>query len=248
MIPKAVSSYLIKHKQAVLNPKAVLFDMDGVLYDSMRFHARAWKKVADMYEIPSSQEEFYLFEGRTGESTINILFQRTFGRRATESEKQTIYRKKATLFNSYNDGKAMTGTDEVLKKTREYDLQTLVVTGSGQQSLINKLDHTYPGYFKREKMVTAEDVKIGKPDPEPYLMGLKKAGVSANEALVIENAPLGVQAGVAAGIFTIAVNTGPLDDKILLDAGADLLFPSMKHLALEWDHLMKILKSTRCTL
>lgn len=248
MIQKAVHSYLIKHKQTVLNPKAVLFDMDGVLYDSMRFHARAWKEVADRYHIPSSSEEFYFFEGRTGKSTIDVLFQRTFGRKASESEKQAIYREKAALFNSYNDGKAMSGTNDVLKKTKQYNLQTLVVTGSGQQSLINKLDHTYPGYFKREKMVTAEDVKIGKPDPEPYLMGLKKAGVAANEAIVIENAPLGVQAGVAAGIFTIAVNTGPLEDHVLLDAGADLLFRSMTHLSIEWDHIMKILESAKNTI
>ena len=57
-------------------------------------------------------------------------------------------------------------------------------------------------------MVTAFDVKHGKPHPEPYLMALEKGGFNVNEAIVIENAPLGVQAGIAAGIFTIAVNTG----------------------------------------
>ena len=64
-------------------------------------------------------------------------------------------------------------------------------------------------------------------------MGLQKAGVAANEAIVVENAPLGVEAGVAAGIFTIAVNTGPLPDQVLLDKGANLLFPSMEALS-EW--------------
>ena len=80
-------------------------------------------------------------------------------------------------------------------------------------------------------MVTAYDVKYGKPHPEPYLMGLQKAGVAANEAIVIENAPMGVEAGVAAGIFTIAVNTGPLPDQVLVDRGANLLFPDMTALA-----------------
>jgi beta-phosphoglucomutase-like phosphatase (HAD superfamily) len=74
-------------------------------------------------------------------------------------------------------------------------------------------------------MVTAFDVKHGKPHPEPYLMGLEKAGVSASEAIVIENAPLGVEAAHAAGIYTIAVNTGPLSPKVLLDAGADIVLP-----------------------
>lgn len=127
----------------------------------------------------------------------------------------------------------MHGADRVLAAVAAKGWQRLVVTGSGQHSLINKLNHTYPGHFQRKKMVTAFDVKIGKPHPEPYLMGLQKAGVAANEAIVVENAPLGVEAGVAAGIFTIAVNTGPLPDQVLLDKGANLLFPSMEALS-EW--------------
>ena len=74
-------------------------------------------------------------------------------------------------------------------------------------------------------------------------MGLKKAGVQANEAFVVENAPMGVQAGVAAGIFTIAVNTGPLDDRVLLEAGADLLYPSMTALAEDWKNIMNAVRS-----
>lgn len=242
MIQEAIARYLQKQQQTFLAPKAVLFDMDGILYDSMRFHARAWYETATHHQLISTPELFYLYEGRTGESTINELYQKTFQRDATDEEKKSIYEEKAVLFNQYNDGKAMQGAAEVLKEVRASGLQTLVVTGSGQHSLINKLEHTYPGYFKREKMVTAFDVKLGKPHPEPYLMGLEKAGVKPYEALVVENAPMGIQAGVAAGIFTIAVNTGPLDDRILLDAGADLLYPDMTALAKDWDNLMNAIK------
>ncbi len=245
MIQEAIARYLQKQQQAFLSPKAVLFDMDGVLYDSMRFHARAWYETATRHQLNSTPELFYLYEGRTGESTINELYQKTFQRDATDEEKKSIYEEKATLFNRYNDGKAMQGATEVLKAVKASGLQTLVVTGSGQHSLINKLEHTYPGYFKREKMVTAFDVKLGKPHPEPYLMGLKKAGVNPHEAFVVENAPMGVQAGVAAGIFTIAVNTGPLDDRVLLDAGADLLYPNMTALAEDWNNLMKAVKASK---
>ena len=70
-------------------------------------------------------------------------------------------------------------------------------------------------------------------------MALEKAGVEANEAIVVENAPLGVRAGVAAGIFTIAVNTGPLDDEVLLAEGANLLFPTMSSLAANWEAIVR---------
>lgn len=216
--------------------------MDGVLYDSMRFHARSWYETATRHQLISTPEIFYLYEGRTGESTINELYQKTFQRDATDEEKRSIYEEKAALFNQYNDGKQMQGAADVLKAVKASGLETLVVTGSGQHSLIDKLKHSYPGYFERDKMVTAFDVKYGKPHPEPYLMGLKKAGVGANEAFVVENAPMGVRAGVAAGIFTIAVNTGPLEDQVLLDAGADLLYPDMEALAADWEDIMNAIK------
>lgn len=245
MIRQAIKNYLQKQKQTEISPKAVLFDMDGVLYDSMRFHSRSWYETATHHHLISTPEIFYMYEGRTGESTINELYRKTFNRDATEEEKQAIYEEKAALFNKYNDGKAMPGAVEVLSEVKGYGLQTLVVTGSGQHSLIEKLEHTYPGHFQREKMVTAFDVKYGKPHPEPYLMGLKKAGVKANEAFVVENAPMGVTAAVAAGIFTIAVNTGPLADHVLEDAGANLLYPDMHSLAKDWNNIMKTIQNMK---
>jgi beta-phosphoglucomutase-like phosphatase (HAD superfamily) len=72
-------------------------------------------------------------------------------------------------------------------------------------------------------------------------MALEKVGVAPYEAIVVENAPLGVQAGVAAGIFTVAVNTGPLPKEALLDEGANLLFPSMPSFNEHWEELRKSL-------
>lgn len=238
MIKEAINQYFRTTGQSSISLKAVLFDMDGVLYDSMPFHARAWKETADHHQLISTEEDFYLFEGRTGEGTINELFQRTFQREATEEEKQDIYKEKAERFNAYNNETVMPGAPEVLKRVKASGMQTLVVTGSGQHSLIDKLNHNFPGCFVREKMVTAFDVKYGKPHPEPYLMGLEKASVKANEAVVVENAPMGVEAAVAAGIFTIAVNTGPLPDSTLLRAGAHLLYPDMISLANDWDNII----------
>jgi HAD superfamily hydrolase (TIGR01509 family) len=118
------------------------------------------------------------------------------------------------------------GALELLQAVKHRGIERVIVTGSGQKSLLERLEKNFPGIFKAELMVTAFDVKHGKPHPEPYLMGLEKAGISAEEAVVVENAPLGVQAAKAAGIFTIAVNTGPLPDKVLYDAGADIVFPN----------------------
>lgn len=201
----------------------------------MPYHSEAWHKVMKSHGLTLSREEAYMHEGRTGASTINIVFQRELGREATQEEIESIYQEKSVLFNSYPEAKPMPGACELLQKVKKDGLIPMVVTGSGQLSLLERLEHHYPGMFHKELMVTAFDVKYGKPNPEPYLMALKKGGIKADEAVVVENAPLGVEAGHNAGIFTIAVNTGPLNGQVLLDAGADLLFPSMQALNDTWD-------------
>ena len=238
MFQQAIENYLTTHHFDKLNLKAVLFDMDGVLFDSMKNHAAAWHEAMKQYGMHLSPEEAYMHEGRTGASTINIVSTRQRHREATEEEIKEIYQTKSDIFNSLPKAERMPGALELLNQIKEDNLIPVVVTGSGQKSLLERLNRNFPNIFKGELMVTAFDVKYGKPNPEPYLMALKKGGLKADEAVVIENAPLGVEAGHKAGIFTIAVNTGPLDGQVLLDAGADLLFPSMQALCDSWDTIM----------
>ncbi|MBQ8674055.1 MAG: HAD family hydrolase [Bacteroides sp.] len=237
MYQEAINRYLQRHNYSNLRLKAALFDMDGVLFNSMPYHADAWHTVMERHGLHLSREEAYMHEGRTGAATINLVCQRQYGRDATPDMIEQIYAEKSEEFNKHPEAQPMHGAWELLQKVKHAGLTPVLVTGSGQRTLLGRLDQNFPGIFAPERMVTAFDVKYGKPHPEPYLMGLAKAGVAPNEAVIIENAPIGVQAGAAAGIFTIAVNTGPIDGQVLLDAGADLLFPSMPALCDEWEKL-----------
>jgi beta-phosphoglucomutase-like phosphatase (HAD superfamily) len=79
-------------------------------------------------------------------------------------------------------------------------------------------------FVSADKLITGRDVRHGKPHPEPYLKALSKSGWKPSEVVVIENAPLGIQSAKGAGIYTVAINTGILEDAVLLESGADLLF------------------------
>lgn len=237
----SLQAYLKSHGHDAVRLKAVLFDMDGVLFDSMPYHADAWHTVMERHGLHLSREEAFLHEGRTGAGTINIVYRRQYGRDATLELIEAIYAEKSAEFNKHPEAGPMPGAWELLQQVKADGLLPVLVTGSGQRTLLERLGHNFPGMFQPERMVTAFDVKYGKPHPEPYLMGLAKAGVAPNEAIVVENAPIGVQAATAAGIFTIAVNTGPLDGQVLTDAGADLLFPSMTALSEAWPSLRKVL-------
>lgn len=212
--------------------------MDGVLFDSMPYHAQCWEQVCQARGLNLTRSEVYLHEGRTAKGTIDLLARRCWGRDATDEEVQRIYDAKCRLFNSMPEAPAMEGADLVLKAAKDAGLIITLVTGSGQKSLLERLNKAYPGYFVRERMVTSDDVQYGKPHPEPYLMGLQKAGVSAEEAIVVENAPLGIASAVAAGIYTIAVNTGPLAGQVLKDAGAAHVFPTMKAFAANFNEIV----------
>ena len=129
----------------------------------------------------------------------------------------------------------MPGIIELMQQIREGGIMCGVVTGSGQRPLINRILKDFGAFVDENQITTAYDVKRGKPNPDPYLTGLKKAGnLKPYEAIVVENAPLGIRAGAAAKIFTIGVNTGPLSNEILLEAGANLLFPTMQDLSDNW--------------
>ena len=217
-----------------LRLRAVLFDMDGVLYNSMPYHAKAWHRAMAQFGYDLPEEEVYMHEGRTGTSTVNLVSMRQRGMKESEERIQEIYKVKSDFFNEYPSAEPMPGALSLLRQLKEQGLMILIVTGSGQLSLLDKLNHHFPDIFRRELMVTAFDVKHGKPHPEPYLMGMQKGGLTPDECIVVENAPLGVRAAKAAGLFTIAVNTGPLPDSALLDEGADALFPSMQALSDSW--------------
>lgn len=232
MIAKlAITDYLRRNSFISVTPRAALIDMDGTLYDSMPSHARAWQRMMSEIGIDVPLEEFFMYEGRTGASTINLLFRRAFGRDATEEECRSLYRRKTELFQDLPTVDPMPGAREFLDFLRETGVRRVLVTGSGQRTLIDRLEHDFPGAFTPDLMITSRDVTNGKPAPEPYLMAARRAGVSLNECMVIENAPLGVEAGHAAGIFTVGVNTGPISPACLADAGADIVYESMPEFA-----------------
>ena len=204
MDSKTINKYLERTGFREFNPKAVLFDMDGVLINSMPNHAIAWQRSMASFGINMSKEDAYATEGARGVDTIRKMVKAQQGR----------------------DIDAL----ELHEKIFHTGLQICIVTGSGQRPLINRLLEEFPRVTK-ERLVTAYDVKNGKPLPDPYLAGMKKCNVMPWETIVVENAPLGVMSGAASKAFTIAANTGPLPDSALWDAGADMVLDSYNVIA-----------------
>ena len=213
--------------------KAVFFDQDGVLYNSMPYHAESWAWAMTKHGLPYTPMECYRNEGRTSTGVIQEHHQQMFGTDATPELIEAIYADKSAHFTEMTGGfpGIIPNVDKVLYFLRAQGIQCWVVTGSGQRNLINALNETFDNVFTG--IISSFDVVKGKPDPEPYLKAWERSGFKKEECAVVENAPLGVRAAKAAGLYTFAVNTGPLPDEELAAEGADRIFHSMAEL-LDW--------------
>ncbi len=231
-IETALLNYSKRTGRRLEHPLVAMFDMDGILFDSMPGHSRAWKQVCDESGITANAEEFYAYEGRTGASTIDTLIRRQFGRPATDAEIEQMYARKCVIFKAFGEPSLIPGALQATRTVLEAGAKCVLVTGSGQRSNLDRLDREFHGAFPDNRRVTAFDVKRGKPDPEPYLIGMSKAGAEAWQSIGIDNAPLGVESSSRSGAFTIGVRTGPLPEGSLLAAGADIEVDSMHDCAL----------------
>ena len=185
-------------------------------------------------------DDAYATEGARGVDTIRKMVMRQQGREIDEAEAQRMYDVKSRIFHELPEAPVMPGIISLMQQIHDDGIQIGVVTGSGQKPLIQRILKDFGLFVDEAHITTAYDVRRGKPKPDPYLKGLMKAGyLQPYEAIVVENAPLGIRAGVAAKIFTIAVNTGPLAVQTLLDANADLLFPTMTDFSESWPELMQ---------
>lgn len=233
-----LNDYMQRRRYKRLQPLAALVDMDGTLYDSMGNHAAAWEQMCREIGLDVTYDEFFMYEGMTGAQTIDLIFQRCRGRNATEEECKELYHRKTEIFKTLPDVKMMEGAKDLTDIMQEVGMRRVLVTGSGQNSLLNRLDADFPGVFVSGMRVTSKDVTHGKPHPEPFIRGMQLARVTPSQAIAIDNAPLGVKSAATSGAFTIGVVTGPISRTELEAAGAAIVYNSMRECADEFPQLI----------
>lgn len=239
----ALEHYLNRTGYAGFEPRAGLFDMDGTLYDSMPHHADAWAQMTRQIGLQVDRDEFFMYEGATGTATINILFNRAYGHGVSDDEARRLYAIKSDIFKAMPPVEPMPGAAELLRAVMDAGLARVLVTGSGQSTLLGRLDADFPGAFAPGMRITAANTEHSKPHPDPYLKAMAMAGVEPWQAIAFENAPLGVESASRSGAFTVAVATGPIPASVLASYGADVAFPSMPACAAAFPSLLRLLRN-----
>lgn len=210
-----------------LNPEeaqAVIFDMDGVITNTMPDHFRCWKIIFRRYGIPVSQLDIYSREGQKGIISIKEIFAK-YHKPITPKKNLEILRAKETLFKKMVKPRFIVGARSFLRFLHRRNIKLSLVTGTSRHELHQILpDYLYDLF---SVIVTGTDVKHGKPHPEPFLKALKLLKLKPREALVIENAPLGIQSAKQAGLRCLALASS-LPKQFLHEA--DAVFSSIKEM------------------
>jgi len=200
----------------------LIFDMDGVITDTMPYHFRAWKSVFASEGIGASHEDIYKREGQKGIDSVRELFAEK-GKLYTDIIGQQLLRDKEELFKSIFKRKFISGSRPFIKKNHRRGFKLALVTGTSRHEAQRLLPKDLWDCF--DVTVCGSDVQNGKPHPEPYLKALAKLKVRPKDAVVFENAPFGIRSAKAAGLFCLALETS-LPASYL--KGADAVFPSFR--------------------
>ncbi len=198
--------------------RAVLFDMDGVVVDSMKIHVMAWKTVLSDYRLVLDDLDIFKREGMSGRASVEDIFREKGVPVPADKEFKLLMSRKHEYFENHRP-EIYPGITPVLEYLESRHVKTGLVTGSLKRSV----DHVLPRemLFSFSAVITADDVENGKPDPEPYLKCLEAVSCGPGEALVVENAPMGILAAKNAGLLCYALET-TLSGEYL--SGADRIF------------------------
>lgn len=180
--------------------KAIIFDVDGVLVDSMRFQADAWAEAFKEVDITISREDIYELEGSNDKRLIKAIFEKAGKEPDPEHFDWLPERKREAL--EFDRIKPFEGILECLDELKRH-FKLAMVSGSNRITVGKVVDRFFPGYF--DVVINGSDLERGKPDPDPYLKALEMLDLTKNECIVIENAPLGITAAKRAGLYCVAV-------------------------------------------
>jgi len=186
------------------NGMAVIFDLDGVLVDTSRFHRQSWFDLAEKEGFDMSDEFFRITFGMQNYQIIGKLA----GRKLSAEEIDRIAAWKESRYQQLVTGnlELMDGVKALLEDLKSNGFLLAIGTSTPRANLTLILEQTNTSnYF--DACITDEDINHGKPAPETFLKAAEKLSLPPGRCVVMEDAVQGVEAGKQAGMAVVAVTT-----------------------------------------
>ncbi|MHB1558544.1 MAG: HAD family hydrolase [Isosphaeraceae bacterium] len=200
-----------------------IFDHDGVLVDSLEPHQRAWHEMGRRTGLPFTPEFIHATFGMTNPS----IFRRLLGDAITDDEIRRYSDMKEECYRDVSRGRIslMDGVREVLDALTAHGI-LLAIGSSGVRPNLELTVEECGLLGRFATIASLEDITRGKPDPEVFLVAASRAGADPSRSVVFEDAPVGIQAARAAGMYAVGVMT-TVSAEALRQAGADEVVPNL---------------------
>jgi beta-phosphoglucomutase len=204
--------------------RGVLFDLDGVIVDTLHFHYLAWKHMFERLGGDVSERTVLLHEGRNSREILPILMEES-GVSIPEDQQTSFIEEKRAYYRSIVHVELYPGAFEVIDALKTRGYKVALVTACALKNMQHSLDSAHQAHF--DFIITGDEVPRAKPFPDPYLTAARHVGVAPGECVVVENAPLGIEAAKKAGMYCVAIAT-TLGKEYLVSA--DCILPGIRDL------------------
>ena len=197
-----------------MTKKAFIFDLDGVIVDTAKFHYLAWKELANDLGFEFTEEQNEQLKGVSRVASLEILLN--IGNiQLTNDHKEILLKEKNEQYLGYiakmGQDEILPGIKNLLAYLKEHEIPFSLGSASKNARLILKILDIYDLF---DAIVDGNDVSTAKPDPEVFLIAAKKLNKDPHDCIVIEDAQAGVQAANNAQMISIGIG----DKKILKEA------------------------------
>lgn len=207
--------------------EAVLFDMDGVLIDSEELMAKAGIMALHDFGIEAKPEDFLPFVGRGEDLYIGGVAEK-YGHKYLTAMKDSAY----AHYGDYVEAEAFVPPEipEILYRLRDLGYKIAVCTSADKAKVIHNLRAMGVSENVFSAIVTGDRIKNKKPDPEIYLTGSALVGIDPGKCAVVEDAPSGIKAAHAAGMFAIGIDTSFSAEELTAAAHPDRMIHNLSEL------------------
>lgn len=197
-----------------MSKKAFIFDLDGVIVDTAKYHYLAWKELANQLGFDFTVEQNELLKGVSRVRSLEILLD--LGKvQLSEDEKAKYLHEKNEQYLQYiakmDHSEILPGIDELLQYLKSNNIPYSLGSASKNARLILQTLNLIDLF---DAIVDGNDVSTAKPDPEVFLIAAEKLGKQPEDCIVVEDAQAGIQAANSAGMTSIGIG----DAKILKEA------------------------------
>ncbi|USB33667.1 beta-phosphoglucomutase [Paenibacillus sp. YPG26] len=205
--------------------QACLFDLDGVLVDTAKYHYLAWKRLAEELGFVFTEQDNERLKGVSRTASLEILLE-IGGIKLDDAAKQELAERKNNWYvesiTSMDETEILPGALEFLKECRANGLK--VALGSASKNAMLILNNTgLTPYF--DAIIDGTKTAAAKPDPEVFVLGAKEVGIPAEHCVVFEDAEAGVEAAVRAGMRSVGIGSPDTLSR------ANLVIPSLQQMS-----------------